>query len=530
MPDPASPIPERPAPERPTLEHAARVGFGLTAVAAAGSGAVLAVLLGGSPAGFALKAALVPVALAALVWRSLPRHLPHTRLGPANTVTLGRSVFVGLLAALLGAPMAAEWPGLVSLFGLVVIVLDGVDGLVARSRKVVSDFGAALDGELDALLVLVLTLAVWQVDRAGAWVWLAGGARFAFLAGMRVWPWLAAPLPPSNHRKLCFAFLVWSLLAAPLPWLSAETGQVLSFFATVLLLVSFAVDVVWLRARRDGGGAHREDLPPAVPGERAWARILAAAADGAPLVPMADPADQQLVDRFEPLLATRPDRPFVVGHLAQSLDGQIALDCGASQWISGPEDIVHTHRLRAIADAVLVGIETAMRDDPRLTVREVRGPNPLRVVLDPRGRLTDACGLCHDAAAPTLVLTTAPHVPPDGRLGRARVRAVADDGQGYIDPAAILAVLADEGVRRVLVEGGGVTVSRFVEAGHMDRLHLMVSPVLLGAGRAALHLPAVGSIDAALRPPCRVESLGNDVLFDIDLARGDDRPTAQAAR
>jgi|GEM_PF-111186 len=499
------------------LFHNARLGFGLTALAAGASGAGLGLLVGGSPLWFALKAALVPLALAAMVWKSLPRHLPHERLGPANTVTLVRSLFVAWMAALVGFAGAPEWSGLVSACAFGAIVLDGVDGLVARRKKVVSEFGAALDGELDAILVLMLTTVIWWIDRAGAWILLAGAARFLFLAGMWRWPWLAAPLPPSNHRKLCFGFLVWSLVVVPLPWLSDETGHVLAFFATVLLLLSFAVDVAWLHARASGTAATREDLPPEHPGDQAWGRILAAAEGSAPLVPMSHPADQQLLDRFGPLLPLHPERPSVVGHLAQSLDGHIALDCGASQWISGPEDILHTHRLRAIVDAVMVGVETAVRDNPRLTVRQTSGPNPLRVVLDPKGRLPDTLALCTDASVPTLVLTTHPHVPEGGRLGHARVRGVPDTN-GYIQPRDVLAVLAEEGVRRVLVEGGGVTVTRFIQAGCMDRLHLMVSPVLLGAGRSALHLPAVGDLTLALRPPTRVEQLGADVLFDIDFS------------
>jgi riboflavin-specific deaminase-like protein len=504
-------------PANSRLIRRARMGFGLTGLAAAGTGAALAIGVGASPVVFAIKATVIPLALAAMVWKALPRHLPHDRLGPANVVTLARSLPVACLAALAGAPAAFDHPGLVSMLAVITIILDAVDGLVARHKKMVSEFGAALDGELDALLVLVLTIAVWQLDRAGAWVLLAGSARFLFLAAMWRWRWLDAPLPPSNHRKLCFGFLVWSLAAVPSPMLSAETGWVLSFFATALLILSFTVDVAWLHARHTGSVATREDLPPEQPGGLAWGRILAAAAGTAPLVPMANAADQQLLDRFQPLLPLHPDRPKVVGHLAQSLDGHIALDCGASQWISGPEDILHTHRLRAIVDAVMVGVETAIRDDPRLTVREAEGSNPLRVVLDPKGRLMPDCHLCQDDSAPTLVLTRHVAVPDSGRLGLARVRGV-DDADGHIHPRDILDILAEEGARRVLVEGGGVTVTKFIEAGCMDRLHLMVSPVLLGDGRAALHLPAVATLDEAMRPPCRVEQLGDDVLFDIDLS------------
>jgi len=499
------------------LTQNAHRSFGVTGLAAVAAGVGLGLWVGGSPLVMAVLALTVPVVLLGLVYRQLPAHLPHEQLGPANAVTLARSVFVAGIAALLATPALSEHPGLVSVLALCTIILDGVDGLVARHKKVVSGFGAALDGELDALFVLVLTVAIWLLDRAGPWVLLAGSARFLFLAAMWRWPWLSAPLPPSNHRKLCFGFLVWSLIAVPLPWLSVETGQVLSFFATVLLVLSFAVDVAWLHARHTGRTHSREDLPPAAPGDHAWGRLLAAAHEGVPLVPLADPAEQALLERFSPVLAVHPDRPSVIGHLAQSLDGHIALECGASQWISGAEDILHTHRLRALVDAVLVGVETVLNDNPRLTVREAKGPHPLRVVLDPGGRLGPDCALCTDPHRRTLILTRHASVPPGGRLGTARVRGI-DDDDGFLHPQRLLAALADEGVRRVLVEGGGVTVSRFIEAGCMDRLHLVVSPVLLGEGRRALHLPGVPSLDVAQRPTCRTESLGPDTLFDIDLS------------
>jgi riboflavin-specific deaminase-like protein len=354
-------------------------------------------------------------------------------------------------------------------------------------------------------------------------------ARFAFLAGMTKWTWMRAPLPESNHRKLCFAFFVWALVVAPMPWVSPDTGYVLSFFATLLVLMSFAVDIGWLRAHGQGHGSTREDLPPAQPGNRAWGRMLQAAHEDAALVPLADATDQEILARFRPILGMHPDRPFVVGHLAQSIDGHIALDCGASQWISGPDDLVHTHRLRALVDAVLVGTETALRDNPRLTVRETEGPNPLRVVLDPNGRLNADCHLCRDTSAPTLILVKTGRVPPSGLLGSARVREVSDDN-GYVHPSAILGVLHDEGIRRVLVEGGGITVSRFVEAGLMDRLHLTVAPLWLGEGRPALHLPGVGNLEDALRPPCRVDTLGGDVLFDFDLTGMSDSTTDDASQ
>jgi len=104
---------------------------------------------------------------------------------------------------------------------------------------------------------------------------------------------------------------------------------------------------------------------------------------------------------FGPLLAA--DSPFVLGRLAQSLDGFIATRSGESHWISGPEDIAHTHRLRALFDAVVVGAGTIRADDPQLTTRLVEGPSPVRVVLDPERRLGAGYRVFRDGP-PTLLL------------------------------------------------------------------------------------------------------------------------------
>ncbi len=203
---------------------------------------------------------------------------------------------------------------------------------------------------------------------------------------------------------------------------------------------------------------------------------------------------------------------IVIAHLAQSLDGRIATLRGASQWITGPEDLSHTHRMRALADAVLVGTNTVVLDDPMLTVRRCEGPNPVRVVLDPRGQIA---GERHvfDGAAPTLL------VRPEGAPSQHRavevVHLPVDDGR--FRPVDIRRALAARGLKWLFIEGGGVTVSRFIEAGVLDRLQLVIAPVLLGSGRPALSLPEVAHPAGALRPPSRRIELGEDILVECIL-------------
>jgi len=222
---------------------------------------------------------------------------------------------------------------------------------------------------------------------------------------------------------------------------------------------------------------------------------------------------------FGPLLAPprAADGCMVVGRLAQTLDGRIATASGSSQWIGGRGDILHTHRLRALCDAVVVGAGTIHHDDPRLTTRECEGPDPVRVVIDTARRLDAGFGVFR-AGPPTLLVCAADAPGPD-RLGQAEVLRIARDPLGGLDHRAILVALAARGLRRIFVEGGGVTVSRFLAAGCLDRLHVTVAPVLLGSGIPAFTLPEAARIADGLRFDWTVHALEPDVLFDIALDR-----------
>ena len=229
-----------------------------------------------------------------------------------------------------------------------------------------------------------------------------------------------------------------------------------------------------------------------------------------------------LLNRYMPLLAPQ----LVIGQLGQSLDGRIATANGHSHYVTGPESLLHLHRLRALVDAVVVGAGTVLADDPQLTVRHCPGPNPLRVVLDPLRKLPPHRRLFCDGQAPTLVLAavpapvpapaSAPIPAPAANRAETALLSVADDGSGFA-PAEVLSLLAARGAHRILVEGGGITVSRFLAAGALDRLHVVVAPMLIGSGRPGLTLPAIDHLDQALRPAHRRESLGEDVLYELQL-------------
>jgi riboflavin-specific deaminase-like protein len=219
---------------------------------------------------------------------------------------------------------------------------------------------------------------------------------------------------------------------------------------------------------------------------------------------------------FGPLRAGQVDGLLVVGQIGQSLDGRAATATGHSHYINGAEGLDHLHRLRALMDAVVVGVGTAIADDPLLTVRRVAGPSPARVIIDPNGRLPVAARVLRDDGVRRLVILAEDacahaHWP----AGIEQVTAPAT--QGRLDPCDILTCLAARGLRRILIEGGPATVARFLDARCLDRLHVVVAPVILGGGRASLDLAPIARCDEALRPHTVTHMLGDEVLFDCDL-------------
>ncbi|HEV3062802.1 MAG TPA: RibD family protein [Vicinamibacterales bacterium] len=275
------------------------------------------------------------------------------------------------------------------------------------------------------------------------------------------------------------------------------------------------------RAARDGRRARfalsadgelegvRDDDHEAVlawhPGD-GWACLLAA-----------DDERRALVDLYLPICSATADCPLTVGHLGESLDGFIATHTGDSRWVTGPENVVHMHRLRALCDAVVVGAGTVAADDPRLTTRLVPGRNPLRVVIDPGRRLHGEHRVFSDDCSDTLYVCAQGLIEAgEARFGRAEMLGVTGSADG-LDLSELVRALRARGCSRVFVEGGGVTVSMFLQADLLDRLHLAIAPLLIGDGRAAIRLPPPVALGDCHRPAYRVFRMGGDVLFDCDL-------------
>jgi diaminohydroxyphosphoribosylaminopyrimidine deaminase/5-amino-6-(5-phosphoribosylamino)uracil reductase len=225
--------------------------------------------------------------------------------------------------------------------------------------------------------------------------------------------------------------------------------------------------------------------------------------------PAVEPADDLLWRVFGPLVRCNvANKAFVIGQMGQSLDGRIATQNGHSHYVNGPAAILHLHRLRALVDAVVIGVGTAIADDPQLTVRHVTGPHPARVVIDPNGRLPLTARCLQPGARRIVIGDKAPSVAD---VEHVHMKA----GANGVAPGEIVHALHERGLRRILIEGGGRTVSRFVEAKALDRLHVMVAPMLIGSGPVGLSFGAITDLKDAARPRVSSYSLpGGDVLFD----------------
>ncbi len=201
--------------------------------------------------------------------------------------------------------------------------------------------------------------------------------------------------------------------------------------------------------------------------------------------------------------------------LATSLDGRIATASGESRWITGPEAREQVHRLRAAHDAVVVGVETALADDPELTVRleGFEGPQPARVVLDSRQRLADGCKLVATArTVPTYVIAT---TSPEPRLTEAGVRVLQVHAVGGERPELqeVVGRLAQEGLHRLFVEGGGQVAASFLRCGLVDALEWFRAPMVIGGeGRPGIGALAVAELsDAPRLRRVDVRQVGHDL-------------------
>ena len=200
-------------------------------------------------------------------------------------------------------------------------------------------------------------------------------------------------------------------------------------------------------------------------------------------------------------MSEREDGVWVTLKLASSIDGRIATASGESRWITGQQARERVHQMRSEHDAVVVGANTAIRDDPELTVRlaSYNGPQPARVVLDTHQRLPLTSCLVRTAAISPVIVVTA--LKPSPALIEAGVKVIQTPAQEVgMDIPQVLDLLREQGLRRLFVEGGGRVAASFIRAGAVDRLEWFRAPIILGGqGKAAIGELQVEGLAQAMR-------------------------------
>jgi riboflavin-specific deaminase-like protein len=214
---------------------------------------------------------------------------------------------------------------------------------------------------------------------------------------------------------------------------------------------------------------------------------------------------------------------------AQSLDGRIATRTGDSQWISGPASLRFVHRLRSEHDAIMVGIGTVLKDDPLLTVRLVKGRDPVRVIVDSRLKIPfEARVVAGNAARGTIVATT----ETAARSRATRLKAIgaevlvlpAGPGRRRVSLEALLAELKHRGIGSVLVEGGAGIITSLLAGRLVDRLVVAIAPKIIGSGVEAVGDLGIRSLSEAITfSEFKTRRLGRDIIFDGLLERVGDR-------
>ena len=201
---------------------------------------------------YAVKSAALMALVMSVATVLVRTHHPFSAFGTANQMTTVLAALVALVGGLIGEPAVAPVAAAAVTVAVIVVMLDGTDGWLARRSDSASQFGARFDMEVDALLIMALSILVWQHGKAGGWVLLSGLLRYAFVAAGWIAPWLARPLPPSRRRQTVCVVQIVALCVVLAPVVPVAASTIVAATALLALAASFLIDVIWLWRARPG--------------------------------------------------------------------------------------------------------------------------------------------------------------------------------------------------------------------------------------------------------------------------------------
>ena len=218
-----------------------------------------------------------------------------------------------------------------------------------------------------------------------------------------------------------------------------------------------------------------------------------------------------LMESYLQIIFNKSKYPYIFGHLAQTLDGYIATESGESRYISSIDNLEHLHMLRAISDVVLVGSNTVKFDNPKLTTRLVKGPNPMRVVIDKNDTIKNSCNLLKNKDRKGFKIVSDKLKPNDENIF---LLPLKKDEFRITD---IISLLKSLGNKIIFIEGGGNIISHFYRKKFLNRLHLCISPILIGRGINSFIIDKDVKINETKIKKIGYIKMGKDILCNIKL-------------
>ena len=221
---------------------------------------------------------------------------------------------------------------------------------------------------------------------------------------------------------------------------------------------------------------------------------------------------QNLFDLYMPIIFNGGNNPYLIAHIAQTLDGYIATKSGESKYISSPQNLEHIHMLRAISDVIIVGTHTVKLDNPMLTTRLVKGLSPMRLIFDKKNMLNNNYNVFSNSDDNGYKIISDKIKNYNNNIFTLPLH------RNKFNLNDIIYLLKKLNKKIVYIEGGGSTMSDFYNNKLLHKIHLCISPIIIGQGRSSFVLPKIKSLKNIKDNKIKYFKMGKDILCDISLS------------